>query len=135
LSIQKGPVLYLNGGPGGTSIVAASRWVKAGFNADRDAIFIDQRGTYHSEPALMCPDLDTFANTLPTRAFFDPRNEDGGRGGGEGLPRQLTGAGWDVSAYNTRENAADVADLRVALGIPSWNIYGVSYGTSSLWRF
>ena len=38
-------------------------------------------------------------------------------------------AGIDLSAYNTKENAADLADLRVALGIPSWNMYGVSYGT------
>ncbi len=38
-------------------------------------------------------------------------------------------AGIDISAYNTKENAADLADLRVALGIPSWNMYGVSYGT------
>jgi pimeloyl-ACP methyl ester carboxylesterase len=35
----------------------------------------------------------------------------------------------DLAPYNTRENAADIADLRVALGIKEWNVYGVSYGT------
>ncbi|MDT7653290.1 MAG: hypothetical protein QOI36_4696, partial [Pseudonocardiales bacterium] len=35
----------------------------------------------------------------------------------------------DLAAYNTRENVADIADLRVALGIKEWNVYGVSYGT------
>jgi pimeloyl-ACP methyl ester carboxylesterase len=28
------------------------------------------------------------------------------------------------------ENAADIADLRKALGIKEWNVYGVSYGTN-----
>jgi pimeloyl-ACP methyl ester carboxylesterase len=35
-----------------------------------------------------------------------------------------------LSAFNTTENAADVADLRIALGIDEWNVYGVSYGTN-----
>ena len=30
------------------------------------------------------------------------------------------------SAYNTTENAADIADLRTALKIDQWNGYGVS---------
>jgi pimeloyl-ACP methyl ester carboxylesterase len=34
-----------------------------------------------------------------------------------------------VRASNTTENAADFADLRTALGIPTWNVYGWSYGT------
>src|SRR4029079_1061419 len=35
----------------------------------------------------------------------------------------------DVAAYNSTENAADIAELRVALGIDHWNVYGVSYGS------
>jgi pimeloyl-ACP methyl ester carboxylesterase len=37
--------------------------------------------------------------------------------------------GADLGAYNTSENAADFADLRKALKIDSWNVYGVSYGS------
>lgn len=37
--------------------------------------------------------------------------------------------GVDLSAYNSVENAADFADLRAALGIDQWNVYGASYGT------
>ena len=44
-----------------------------------------------------------------------------------GSPR--TAAGIDVAAYDTAENAADIADLRVALGIDEWNVYGASYGS------
>ena len=39
-------------------------------------------------------------------------------------------AGSDLGADNTTENAADVADLRVALGIRQWNVFGDSYGTN-----
>jgi pimeloyl-ACP methyl ester carboxylesterase len=40
-------------------------------------------------------------------------------------------AAWaDLGAYNTTEYAADVADLRVALGIREWNVFGVSYGSN-----
>ncbi|MFJ8630263.1 alpha/beta fold hydrolase [Streptomyces sp. NPDC093568] len=34
-----------------------------------------------------------------------------------------------MSACNTTENAADFADLRRALRIHRWNVYGYSYGT------
>jgi pimeloyl-ACP methyl ester carboxylesterase len=42
---------------------------------------------------------------------------------------RLTADGIELSAYNTTENAADFADLRKALGIGQWNVYGYSYGT------
>jgi pimeloyl-ACP methyl ester carboxylesterase len=41
-----------------------------------------------------------------------------------------TATGRDLSAYNTTENAADFADLRTALGITDWNVFGTSYGTN-----
>jgi pimeloyl-ACP methyl ester carboxylesterase len=42
---------------------------------------------------------------------------------------RLAGAGVDLSAYNTFENAADLADRRNALRIVEWNVFGVSYRT------
>ena len=42
---------------------------------------------------------------------------------------RLAATGVDLAAYNSTENAADIADLRVALGIDTWNVYGVSYGS------
>ena len=126
---QKDPLLYLNGGPGGTAIVSAVQWVKGGMNADRDVVFIDQRGTYHADPSLTCTEADTFGNRLSTLRFFDPATKTAAEAAMATCRQKFTAAGWDISAYNTRENASDVADLRVALGIPTWNIYGVSYGT------
>ena len=37
--------------------------------------------------------------------------------------------GIDLSAYNSVESAADLNDLRLALGYDEWNLLGVSYGT------
>ena len=43
--------------------------------------------------------------------------------------KRLSSTVMNFAAYNTRENAADIADLREKLGIDQWNVYGVSYGT------
>jgi pimeloyl-ACP methyl ester carboxylesterase len=45
------------------------------------------------------------------------------------VPRAAHVAGHTTAAYNTAENASDVADLRRALGIKEWNLAGGSYGT------
>ena len=123
------PLVYLAGGPGGTGLASAVLRVRAGWNADRDVIFIDQRGALKAQPLLACPEIDAFfaaAVTLaPTGAEFAARSADAT----QACHDRLVADGWDLSAYNTTENAADVADLRVALGIPQWNLYGVSYGT------
>jgi hypothetical protein len=37
---------------------------------------------------------------------------------------RLAASGVDLAAYNSTENAADIAELRVALGIGTWNVYG-----------
>ena len=42
---------------------------------------------------------------------------------------RLVAEGVDLSAFNTSENSADFADLRKALKIEQWNVYGLSYGT------
>ena len=38
--------------------------------------------------------------------------------------------GVDLDGYNTPQNAADLADLRVALGVDEWNLRGISYGSA-----
>ena len=42
---------------------------------------------------------------------------------------RLLGEGVNLSNFNTAENAADFADLRKALKLKEWNVYGLSYGT------
>lgn len=107
------PVIYLSGGPGGNGVEFPD-W--AGVLLDyTDLILLDQRGTGYSEPSLNCIELEEGEKDEleATQACRD----------------RLAGQGIDLAAYNTVENAADLDDLRVALGIEQWTLYGISYGT------
>ncbi len=125
------PLLYLAGGPG-SSIVETSLYQLPfflRFLEERDVIVFDQRGVGASEPVLDCPE--------DAQAVFDNLNrhvtvEEEKALHVEALRtcrERLVGEGVDVTGYNTAENAADVRDLRMSLGIPEWSLYGVSYGT------
>ena len=122
------PLVYLAGGPGGSGLLAAVTRIRAGWNADRDVIFLDQRGTLKAQPFLACREIDIFVRSAlsmaPTSSQFASASVDAV----QTCHDRLAADGWDLSAYNSSENAADVADLRIALGIAEWNLYGVSYG-------
>ena len=123
------PILYLAGGPGGTGLAAAVQRIAAGWNADREVIFIDQRGTLKAEPLLSCTEIDAFVSDAVYVAATDPATREQSGAATRECYNRLAAEGYDLGTYDTDENAADVADLRVALGIEEWNLYGVSYGT------
>ncbi len=110
--VQPDPVVYLAGGPGGNAVGDLDGWLDTPYLDDRDLILLDQRGTGYSLPSLNCPEVEEGLDDA-TQACHD----------------RLIDEGVDLQAYNSAENAADVADLRVALGYDEWNLYGVSYGT------
>lgn len=113
------PLVYLAGGPGGSGLddfVSDPEAWDYPFTRTRDLILLDQRGTGYSQPSLDCPEL------AEDVAFAD-ENPD------EACQRRLVNAGIDLGAYNTSENAADVEALRQVLGVDSWDLLGVSYGT------
>ncbi|WP_426368908.1 alpha/beta fold hydrolase [Streptomyces sp. E-08] len=123
------PVVFMEGGPGGDALGAIPFLIDSGVNRDRDLIVMTQRGGLHSQPNLACPELDRF-NAAAVGLPYDAPST------GRLLVRaakecrdRLTADGIRLSAYNTTENAADFADLRTALGIRKWNVYGYSYGT------
>lgn len=125
----KDPVVFMEGGPGGDAIGAIPFLIDSQVNRDRDLIVMTQRGGLHSQPNLACPEIDRFYAGAVARRYDAPST-------GRLLVRatkqcrdRLTAAGVELSAYNTTENAADFADLRRALGIRQWNVYGYSYGT------
>ncbi|UTW54807.1 alpha/beta fold hydrolase [Kordiimonas sp. SCSIO 12610] len=115
---SKSPVVYLSGGPGTSAMRTAAfpgayPWLK-----ERDFIVIGQRGTHYAKPALMCPEYrnavekgtDLVASVKACKA-------------------RLTQDGIGLKNYNSLTSAADLEDLRTVLGIDTWNLYGVSYGT------
>ena len=95
----------------------------------RDLIVMDNRGVGSAAPRLACPEFEALAlgelgAPLPlaeslekwTQAYASCRAD-------------LTKAGIDINAYNTVTAAQDIEDLRLALGLPKLNIFGVSFGT------
>jgi pimeloyl-ACP methyl ester carboxylesterase len=123
------PIVFLAGGPGGAGTLSALGVVAGGMNADRDVIFINQRGTVHSDPHLSCPEMDEFTAQSVHLVLQAPSTADLDAAAVAACRKRLAPAGFDLAAYDSRENAADIADLRVKLGIDQWNVYGVSYGT------
>jgi pimeloyl-ACP methyl ester carboxylesterase len=119
------PVVYLAGGPGGSALGAAQILVDAGFNRDRELVLMDQRGTLLTTPSVQCPEIERFT-VRSLGLVYDAAST--GRlhvAATRACYRRLTARGIDLGAYNTTESADDLADLRTALGIHEWNLFGV----------
>lgn len=124
------PIIYLEGGPGGNAIeTLAFNTRYEPYTQKRDLIFIDQRGVGLSQPVLDCPEYNEAAlDMLP----LDLTPEEASERVHEALEAcrdRLESEGVNLGAYNSAANAADIADLRVALGYDEWNLWGISYGT------
>jgi pimeloyl-ACP methyl ester carboxylesterase len=123
------PIVYLSGGPGGAGSFEVAFMTKHGLNADRDVIFVDQRGTHRADPRIDCPAWEQFIYDSVTAPFAADAATAADSAAIEECRDRWTAAGVELAAYNSTENAADIAELRVALGIERWNVYGVSYGS------
>jgi pimeloyl-ACP methyl ester carboxylesterase len=124
------PVVHMTGGPGGVDFGEAQLMIAAGLNKDRALILMEQRGSYLTEPALTCPVVDEFNAKLVGLRYDAKSTRRAHVAATRACRRQLVSRGVDLSAYNTSENALDFADLRRALGIAQWNVFGVSYGST-----
>jgi pimeloyl-ACP methyl ester carboxylesterase len=126
------PVVFLNGRPGsdaqGLVSMMAGPFYRS-YAAKNDVIFFDQRGTGFSVPSLACPEvreqlLKAYSQNLTTSQetalLLDTMNK---------CHDQLVAQGINLEAYNSRENAADLEDLRTALGYTRLNLQGTSYGS------
>jgi pimeloyl-ACP methyl ester carboxylesterase len=127
------PVIYLDGGPGQSSMALVVLRLKASVRVreilkTRDVIFWDQRGVGLSTPHL-CTTLDTawFHNLLAGYSVDEQRrhNLEVLRACSADLKRE----GIDIAQFGTATSAADLEDVRRALRIHTWNLDGGSYGT------
>lgn len=121
------PIFFLNGGPGGAIVAALPNMLQAvdPLLSVRDVVFFDQRGAGWSQPSLVCPEIEP----LKIAAIKRPLSLAESLAAYAACRDRLEAAGVNVAAYNTSENAADVDDLRRALGYEQINLLGVSYGT------
>jgi pimeloyl-ACP methyl ester carboxylesterase len=124
------PIIELAGGPGFPSLENIESWAGSSLLDARDIVLFDQRGLGHSEPNLDCPETneavwEIFATNDPPevegRVLLDATMA---------CRDRLLDEGVDLDGYNTVQSAADVEDLRVALGFDEVNLRGVSYGSA-----
>lgn len=125
------PMIYLSGGPGSTNqgLVAAFNHAFTGVISARDVVVFDQRGVGKSQPALDCPELrdQTLQNYTQSMSVAD--SSDLVVAAGLHCRDRLVQQGIDLAAYIGVENAADVNDIRLALGYDKVDLLGISYGT------
>jgi len=124
------PIFLLAGGPG-------SSWIKRVENEENfrevmlyreiaDVVLFDQRGGGTSLPQMECDQR----RSLPPDAPLDPaRIQEEMRGMARECRDFWLDQGVDLAAFTTEENAADVNDLRRALGYPRISLVGGSYGS------
>jgi pimeloyl-ACP methyl ester carboxylesterase len=128
------PVVYTSGGPASASIQLTGYLTQMSFGRDRDIVVIEQRGSRWSLPRLDCPEIaGALIGTLALPGQTgDPAERATIASGATACRDRLTRQGVDLRGYVTAEIAADVVDLRHALGYDRWNLFGVSYSTRSM---
>ncbi len=124
------PIVYLHGGPGGSSVEHLEspdfRALFAALQAQADVILLDQRGCGKSTPSLVPgpdarPGPDTFATPAGFLAHLEKTSA--------AVRDRLVAAGHDPRHYTVTASAADLEALRVALGVPQIDVFAHSYGT------
>jgi pimeloyl-ACP methyl ester carboxylesterase len=131
----RAPLFMLAGGPGQAMLGEASIYqlfqqsLLGPVLDSRDVVLMEQRGTLRARPYLDCPDFWSLSHEMAEKG------EHGAEDYSVLSERLLTcvarheAAGTDLAAYNNIENAADVNDMRAALGYGKILYYGESYGT------
>jgi pimeloyl-ACP methyl ester carboxylesterase len=121
------PIVYVTGGPSFNVFVdsfSAEFFSGLPFAQDRDFILYNQRGVGFAQPRLGCPEFDAArADAFP----HDP-TPDQYLDAVRACRQRLVAEGIDLSAYNVAEDAADLDDIRQALGYEQWNLYVLSAG-------
>ncbi len=114
------PLLLIAGGPGQSTVdfYLQQRGAFEPARRDRDIVLVDQRGTGRSAEGFRC--------TVPQDLSLDTA-------GAETLNRVIDGCAAELTHdprfYTTSVAVRDLERVREALGLETWNVYGVSYGT------
>ena len=125
---QPDPIIHVSGGPGlsattrSTIVELALRYTP--MRERRDIILYDQRGVGHSQPTFECTDFIKDADAV--QSTFDSYNA---------CQEGLRKAGYPAETFTTAVSATDLLDVMKALEYPSYNLYGISYGSRLLMSF
>lgn len=113
------PLVPIAGGPGQSTIEFFAAYANAfePIRRTRDIVLLDQRGTGDSAPLACGFGEDLFeGEQTPERAA-------------EEAQRCLDELEHDPRFFTTSVAVTDLEALRQALGVPAFNLYGISYGT------
>lgn len=126
------PVVFLPGGPGDGAVDLLPQSLQSPFfdeiRRKRDIVFLDQRGTGRSQPDF-CSEIDDAFYTSRFSGLPESARRDRQLEALQTCHARLSDAAVDLEHYNSITSAADIRDLRLALGLPPLNLLGHSYGT------
>ncbi len=123
----KSPILYLQGGPGGATLVTEEYWKNNPLRNNRDIVLMDQRGTGLSD--AICPNSgDAIFSILRMDLNLESEYEETAKVLAD-CKKIIQEKSVDLAGYTSKENAADFEDLRKELGYDQWHILGGSYGS------
>lgn len=126
------PVIFFTGGPGETTkstLPIVFKEFAPIVVPHHDLILFDQRGVGIVQPALDCPEaIAQEQQNIPQPVSF-MRDQQQQAAALSLCADRFLRQGVDLPAYNTYENAADVNDIRAALGYQQLILFGTSYGS------
>ena len=122
LNPRPDPLFLLAGGPGQAATYLGPFAAQLyDVRKDRDIVLVDQRGTGRSS-ALECK---AFKPEETFESAFDVDVVERAKA----CAKELAGRGVDATQYTTAAWVEDLDDVRAALGYPTINLWGGSYGT------
>ena len=127
-SVDSIPVVYLHGGPGSSALRTAHRFFNSELRENADLILFDQRGSRFS--GSFCRDIGRDLFSLILRDTSLDTQAAGLAKVVKACQDDMEVKGIDFRHYKTSIIAADLEDIRQALNVTQWNVWGVSYGTS-----
>jgi pimeloyl-ACP methyl ester carboxylesterase len=119
LTPEPDPVVPIAGGPGQSTVqfYAASRYAFEPLRRNRDILLVDQRGTGDSAPMDCELDEDVVTGSFSPEITLE-------------LTRKcLDTLPYDPRYFTTSVAVTDLEAVRAALGYPTLNLYGISYGS------
>jgi pimeloyl-ACP methyl ester carboxylesterase len=125
------PVVYISGGPGSPLTIYADYQARHPYAPGRDLILVDQRGIGRSQPGI-CPDLNDKLLQADLAFAAEPTEQARATGRARYLScrEQAIAQGLDLNDFGTSVTVADFEQVRQALGVARWNVFGESYGTT-----
>jgi len=121
--IKPDPVVFVSyGGSAGYAFIYRNNIT------DRDLVLVDPRGVGRSEPDLSCPDAAAVAGKTLNQPPYDAAVLEQVRQAQQSCYQKWSDQGVDLSLLSSSAAAADLEDLRQALGYERWNVYASGYG-------